>query len=298
MGRLADQANSEYHADRPQAIAPVLADGLRATRALMEHVRAGSLPEPGRDDILFELRAKESQFEHALEDALGTSLLAVVAPERELTGPQCVPAGRPRLSPSAFPGRASVSRCSLPNQSPENVSLEDVSLAASDGKSWKFTRRGEAPKALAARALAQVRFAVSAPADAALTRPYFTRPDEEQPYYDLTDARYRNLSFAPYPLLVHATVVYRGVPLHLSEVVQAMHRVQAQGIIPEPLIMGPAISLWMSPDGGSGPADCAFVQLLLYGSQQRQRTGSGNTAAEAAFRLAFYAGIGRVFHGS
>ena len=38
------------------------------------------------------------------------------------------------------------------------------------------------------------------PADAALTRPYFTRPDEEQAYYDLADPRYRNLPLAPYPL--------------------------------------------------------------------------------------------------
>ncbi len=38
----------QYHADRPQSIAPVLADGLRATRALIGQVRAESLPEPGK----------------------------------------------------------------------------------------------------------------------------------------------------------------------------------------------------------------------------------------------------------
>ena len=37
-------------------------------------------------------------------------------------------------------------------------------------------------------------------ADAALTRAYYSRPDEEQAYYDLVDARYRNQSLAPYPL--------------------------------------------------------------------------------------------------
>ncbi len=48
------------------------------------------------------------------------------------------------------------------------------------------------------------------PDDATLTKPYFTRPDQEQPYYNLVDERYRNLSFAPYPLAATLRVTYRG----------------------------------------------------------------------------------------
>ncbi len=252
MARLADQANAQYHPDRPQEIAPVLADGLRATRALMDRVRDGGLPEPGPNYVLFELRAKEEQFHRALQDALGISLLATVAPEREAQGPRPIRQAGPTFS-IAIPGQTFGVQVQLLNQSPENVSLDGVSLAAADGKNWKFTSRGEAPKSLGPRALGQVRYSVTAPADAALTRPYFTRPDEEQPYYDLTDARYRNLSLAPYPLSVRASVSYRGVPLHLEEVVQAMQRVQAQGVVPEPLIVGPAISVWVSPAAGAVP---------------------------------------------
>ena len=94
---------------------------------------------------------------------------------------------------------------------------------------------------------------MTVPADAALTRPYFTRPNEEQPYYDLTDPRYRNLSLPPYPLAVNATVSYRGVPVHLAEVVQAMPRVHGEGIVPQPLIVGPAISVTVSPAAGAVP---------------------------------------------
>jgi LmbE family N-acetylglucosaminyl deacetylase len=247
MAKLADEANAQYHPDRPQAIAPVLADGLRTTRALMDRVRAANLP-----DVLFELRAKEDQFENALVDALGLSMLAVVAPDREpqRQGPF------PQTGPSftiAIPGQTFGVRVDLLNQSPEGLSVQDVSLAASDGKTWKIEKRGEQPNTLAARALVPVRFSVTAPADAALTRPYFKRPDEEQPYYDLADARYRNLSLAPYPLSANLTIAYRGVPLHLSEVVQAMQRVQAQGVMAQPLIIGPAISVAVSPAAGAVP---------------------------------------------
>jgi LmbE family N-acetylglucosaminyl deacetylase len=252
VARLADQANAQYQPDKPQAIAPALADGLRATRSLTERVRGASIADPGKSDVLFELAAKENQFEHALAESLGLSLFAVVAPDREPARQGPFPQSGPSFT-IAIPGQTFGVRVDLLNQSPENVNVDAVSLAASDGKAWQIASKGEQPKALTARALGQVRFSVTAPADAVLTRPYFTRPNDEQPYYDLTDPRYRNLSLPPYPLAVTATVSYRGVPIRLSEVVQAMQRVQGEGILPEPLIVGPAISVQVSPAAGAVP---------------------------------------------
>lgn len=252
MARIADQANAQYQPDRPQAIAPLLADGLRATRALLERVRSSSLPDPGKPDVLFELSAKENEFERALSASLGLSLFAESGPDKE---PQRQgPFGQ--AGPSftiAIPGQTFGVRVDLLNQSPENVNVESVALAASDGKAWRIASKGEQPKSLSARALGQFRFSVTAPADAALTRPYFTRPNDEQPYYDLTDPRYRDLALAPYPLSVQATVSYRGVTVHLTEAVQAMTHVNAEGMIPQPLIVGPAISVSVSPAAGAVP---------------------------------------------
>ena len=90
-------------------------------------------------------------------------------------------------------------------------------------------------------------FTVTAPRDATLTRPYFSRPDEEQAYYDLNDPRYRNQSLAPYPLSATARVQYHGVELRLSQVVQANQRIPSMGIVPQPLLLGPAISVTLSP---------------------------------------------------
>ena len=138
MARLADQANAKYQPDRPQGIAPVLADGLRATRALMDRVRGGGLPEPGPYYVLFELRAKEEQFERALEDALGISLLATVAPDREPQGPRPIRQAGPTFT-IGIPGQTFGVQAQLLNQSPENVSVEGVSLAASYRKGWKLS---------------------------------------------------------------------------------------------------------------------------------------------------------------
>ena len=250
---LGNQANDQYQPDRPQAIAPVLADGLMAARSLIGRVRGGALPEPGKSDVLFELRAKEDQFEQALAASLGLVLQAAVLPEKEPQGRNPFGAAVPTFT-IAIPGQSFGVQVEFLNESPDPVNLDAVTLEASDGKAWKIQSAGDPPpKSVAGHALAQGRFTVSAPADATLTRAYFTRPNEEQAYYDLTDPRYRNLSLAPYPLSASVRVSYRGAVLRLSQVVQTTQRVQALGIVSQPLLMGPAISISVSPAAGAVP---------------------------------------------
>jgi LmbE family N-acetylglucosaminyl deacetylase len=252
LAELAAQANTEYQPDHPQGIAPVLASGLGGTRDLIARTRASTIPDSGKQDILFELAAKEKQFERALIDSLGLSLFAVVAPDREPARQGPYQQSGP-LFTIAIPGQSFTVRAELLNPSQDTLNVDSVAVAASDGKSWTFAPKGELPKNLAPHALGQARFSVAAPADAAITRPYFTRPNDEQPYYDLADPRYRDLSLAPYPLAVNATVSYRGAPLRLSEVVQAMQRVQGEGVVPQPLIVAPAISVEIAPAAGAVP---------------------------------------------
>jgi LmbE family N-acetylglucosaminyl deacetylase len=244
IARLADQASSHYQPDRAEAIAPALADGLSATRALIGRVRAGGLPEPGKSDILFELGVKEEQFEHALAESLGLSLQATVMADRP-QGPLGPFAPASPTFTIGIPGQTFGVQATFLNQSPETVNVEAVSLEASDGKAWKIESRGNA------------RFSVTVPPDAVLTRPYFTRPDEEQAYYDLTDARYRNLSLAPYPLAASVRVSYRGADVHLSQVVQTVERIPGLGMEPEPLLVGPAISVTVAPSAGAVPVGAA-----------------------------------------
>jgi LmbE family N-acetylglucosaminyl deacetylase len=253
IARLAERASSEYRPDRPQDIAPGLAAGLTAARALIAKVRQSGLPDPGKSDVAFELAAKEDQFERALAESLGLSLEAAVTLEKEPAQLRTVFSIPTPTFQIAIPGQSFYVQVELLNQSPEPVSVESVKLEASDGKPWKIAGTAEAKKSLAAGELTQARFSVTAPADAALTRPYFTRPDEEQASYDLADPRYRNLPLAPYPLSVSAEFSYRGATVHLAQVVESMQRISTLGIVAQPLLMGPALSVTVSPAAGAVP---------------------------------------------
>ncbi len=247
ISRIAADINRQYQPDRPQGIAPLLADGLKQTRALIGRVHRDKL-----DDVEFELRAKEDQFEHALTDALGLDLQAAVMPDREPQGRNPFGGAAPTFT-IAIPGQAFGVQVDISEQGPENVAVESVTLGASDRKAWRIETKAEPPKSLAGRQQVHAKFAVSAPADAALTRPYFSRKDEEQPVYDLNAPRYRNLPLAPYPLTAEAVVSYQGAAVHLAQVVQTLHRIPALGIVAQPLLMGPAISVSVSPAAGAVP---------------------------------------------
>jgi len=209
ISRLAGDALKQYAVDRPSAIAPMLADGLKATRALLEQVRTSSLSEPGKSDVIFELRVKEQQFEKALTAALGISFQTMVAAEGaggrggRGGGPGTGPAAEGQNAAAAgrggrgggptftiaIPEQSFNVEARLFNQSPEALTVETVDVAPSDGKNWNVRAAGSTDHEVATGKEVQWRFAVTAPGDAALTRPYFTRPNEEQPYYDLIDTR-------------------------------------------------------------------------------------------------------------
>jgi len=125
-------------------------------------------------------------------------------------------------------------------------------VIAADGKNWNVRPEGNAVHEAGAGKQAQWRFAVSVPADAPFTRPYYTRPDEEQPYYDLVDARYRNLPLAPYPCpFMHGSPFARA--FRNRAVVQSSERIPGIGTIQNPLLVGPAISVTLSPSAGAVP---------------------------------------------
>ncbi len=138
ISQLAEEASSRYHPDNPAAIAPILGDGLKATRALLQRVRSSQLDEPGRSDVAFELGVKAEQFEKALCLALGLSFQARVAPEKEPTGPFAGFGGPQVTFSTAIPGQSFSVESHLLNQSPEPIGIESIEIQPSDGKAWKI----------------------------------------------------------------------------------------------------------------------------------------------------------------
>ena len=251
ISKIASDASDKYRSANPSAIAPFLADGLKATRALMNEVNSSALAEPGKSDVKFELKVKQDQFEKALTLALGVSLDAVVAPEKEpdnrFGGGQAV------TFSIAIPGQKFPVQTVLHNEGAADVSVAEVVIQPSDGKAWSIQTEKSAAASLPGGSENKLRFTVVAPPDAALTKAYFTRPNQEQPYYNLVDERFRNLSLAPYPLYATARLSFNGVDFTLHRVVGANQRTEGIGISTDPLIVAPAISVSVSPSAGVVP---------------------------------------------
>ena len=266
------KAVSGYRPERPNGIAPALAEGLARTQALLSELRMSSVAEPGRGDAIFELEQKRMQFGKALTAALGLSLQATVQTDKMAGGPYGpMPAETFAI---AVPGQAFTVQAQVVNEGGEAIEVKAATLTAADGKAWSITAKpaGEvkaevsrrmgpmapamlsaAPATVPARQDAKFRFDVTVPADAGFTRPYFTRDNEEQPYYDIKDARYRNLSLMPYPLAATVEVSYRGATFPMSESVQTFQRTSGLGLLANPLLVGPEVSVTIAPAAGAVP---------------------------------------------
>lgn len=277
--KCADEAYNRYSPNVPEAIAPALADGLKAARALIEQVKSSNLAEPGKSDVIFELEKKAPQFEKALTLALGLSFDATVAPEKEPSGPFAAFAGATPTFALAIPGQTLKVQTHLVNEGADAVNIESLDLSASDGKNWTIHPESSPNTSLAAGKDMRLKFTVKVPDDASLTKPYFSRPNQEQPYYDLTDERYRNLSFAPYPLAAKVRVTYHNTEIDIDKVVQTNQRIEGVGIQEQPLMLGPAISLSVSPAAGAVPLSAKSFQF----SCELHSNAKGN--AEGTLRL-------------
>jgi LmbE family N-acetylglucosaminyl deacetylase len=248
-----EQAIGGFSAERPSEIAPMLAKGLEETQQLIHQVQRSNLSARSKYDVEFELRVKQNQFNTALLQALGLSIEATVVPQPH---PAKSPFGfrRPTTFQVAVPGQNFWVSVRMVNPSKTAVGLTSVSVAGR-GKNWTILRQNRPAKTLADNKPISALFKVTVPQDASDTRPYYSRPDIEQPYYNILDRRDLNLPFAPYPLSAWADVTFEGAQIRMGRVVQTVQRELGRGDVMEPLVVGPAVSLWLSPRAGIIPVD-------------------------------------------
>ena len=256
LGRInsaVERAMAGFSVREPEKIAPLLAEGLKETNALLAQVAASKLSDEAKYDVSFELRAKQDQFQKAIIQALNLSLEATVAPAKEPNRGNPLFALPAETMKSLVPGEQFVLRVHVNNPGAAALAISRVWLQTPGGESWNVSAESAVPTSLEARHALDQRFNVRSPQDAAPTRPYFSRPNEELPYYDKVDERYRNLSFAPYPLAAWVEFSYMGVPVRLGQVIQTVQQQTGQGIVLNPLVVTPAISVRIFPDAGITP---------------------------------------------
>ncbi len=247
-----EEAMAKFFAQQPEGTAPALARGWTATRNLLDAVGKSGLSDEAKYNIRHELQIKTVQFNDALAEALGLSLSANVALEVESDSPF-------RMDPDTFrvaiPGQKFVVKVRAVNQAATPVTLRALTVEPSNSKEqWSVApEKAVAPSPIADAKPVDERFRVTVPENAAFTRPYFSRPDIERSYYDIADDQFRNQPLAPYPLAAWAVFEYEGVPIRIGKYVQTTKRVTGAGTVSEPLAVGPAVSVQISPHAGIVP---------------------------------------------
>lgn len=216
----------------------------RQTLALRDKVASSSLEAQGKASLLFELDAKINEFQSALATTLGLDLIAFRTSEAHAQSGGFRGSSADETSTSISPGRELRVRVHT-SQATKDTRLERIWLTSRSGEEWKSSITGGAINATASTA--DPTFTVHVVDNAEPTAPFFTRPNTEQPYYDISNPHWRERSFAPYPLDAWAEFSFEGLPIRIGEVVQSLQRETGPGGYYEPLVVTPAIGVSVDP---------------------------------------------------
>lgn len=275
IDREIQQAIGDFSSEHPERVAMILAQGMEETQNLLRRVEGSNLSDEAKYNVAFELRVKQRQFNTALIQALGLSIRAAI-----ISGPRSAkPAfgfGQPTTFQAAIPGQSFWVDVRLTNPSDISVRLNGISLAGAAGEHWIIAPQKHPTGLLGGNKPVEATFKVRVPQNAAYTRPYYSRPDLEQPYYDILDKRDLNLPFAPYPLSAWADLTVSGAHFRMGEVVQTVNRELGRGTVLNPLVISPAISVAASPGAGIIPLDTGSTSLGVTLESNVQAPARGN----------------------
>jgi len=251
----------QRHGKSPLETAHLLSPLYRQTLDLRKRIDADAMiPGVARATLLLELDAKINQFQSALATALGLDLIAFRTNEEHAQSSGFRGGGADEAPTSVSPGEAFRVRVHAA-QATRDTRLEKVWLTSHSGDDWKSTMSTGPIDPSAA--IADPIFTVHVADNAAPTAPFFTRPNTEQPYYDISNPQWRERSFAPYPLDAWAEFSFDGLPIRLGEVVQTLQRVTGPGGFYEPLVVTPAIGVSVDPQARILPLDGSALPVRV-----------------------------------
>jgi len=260
---LVEKATNGFSAEHPERIAPDLAAGLKATNQLIDKVASSSLSADSKYDVTHELKVKQAQFQNAIAESLGVSVLATLAPEKEPAGPFARFFRNPETFQVAIPGQQFHVKVHVNNPSGVPAQVEGIELEGPRDENWKIGPEAKAASVLKEDEPADVRFTIGVPQDAQYTEPYFTRPDIEQAFYNVNRQHDLNLPLSPYPLVARVRLSVDGVPFEVAQVVQTVARVTGPGTVFHPLAVAPAIALSVNPQAGVVPLDSKSFDVAV-----------------------------------
>ena len=255
-----EQAMHQFDGQRLDAIAPQLAAGAKANLTLIDKVQSSSLSAEAKYNVLHELRVKQAQFNAALAESLGLSVQVAVTPAQQSAFSGRGPASTPRM---VIPGQTLYLNVRGADVGGLPVEIRRIWVDTPQGEKWTTTPQGQAPTSLDANDVKSERFQIQVPEDAESTKPYFTREDLRQNVYTINDPKYLDLPFEPYPVSGWMEFEYSGVSVEIGQVAQTAEREVGWGDVEEPLIVAPAISLWLPTHAGVVPMNAKSFGLSV-----------------------------------
>jgi LmbE family N-acetylglucosaminyl deacetylase len=252
-----------FDARRPSAVASELAACMKATRALMERVNGSQVDEANKDHLLFLLTNKESEFNDAMNKALGLSMEVLVEPKIPSAG-----------SPSPFQSRETFN-VAIPGQqfgidiyftsrggafiNPNHIKVE---LQAPPG--WKTFVLPAVPATWVDNARYRFGANVKIPDDAEYTRPYWSRANELRDHiYRIDKPEYLHLPFPPPEIVGIFNYEIGGVKFRLTQPAQTIYIDRPRGEQRRLLTVAPAINVGISPRVGIVPVSSSSTSFNI-----------------------------------
>jgi LmbE family N-acetylglucosaminyl deacetylase len=276
-----EAAISKFDALQPWVMASDLAAGTKATRALIEKVKASSPEAANKDHVLFLLGNKEQEFNDAMHKALGLVMEVLVDPERASEGPAAFFALRETFN-VAIPGQRFSLTISVTNRSPVKLERGEAGIARTQG--WEVTEKTSAGDLPVNNATLRAQFEAKVPDNAEYTRPHWSRANEWRDHiYQINKPQYLHLPFAPPEIFGVFSYEVEGVRFLLSRPVQTVSIARPWGEQRRLLTVAPAINIAMSPRVGVVPIAAAPTAVNV--SVNVSNNVKGDAAGKVQLRL-------------
>jgi len=247
------EAQKQFDPSNLAATAEPLRIALQTLDTVISGTESSTLNQAEKANLLHELRIKRVQLNNALVLAHGITLEATLGKQSDST--KAIQTAL--LATDKF---VSVTTKEA-NSSGDPIGFAGGSIVP---LSAKFIRLDEG--AVFKTGIASLNAEIDKPL--AATRPYFSRKDIEQPYYDISDPALRNAPATPPSLVVEEDLVDKSVPLTL------MATVQSSGMERQAAAVVPPISIAVSPSEGILTPNFMAANLdVVVRSNTRQSVG-------------------------
>ena len=251
------EAQRLFTTKHPEASVPSLSEARDAFGTLIGTITSSGLPATQKFSVLHELKIKQTQCTKALILAQGLVLKASVAN------------GEPLLSTATS---ATIS-----------YSLENNGTTAVD-LSNRWLRIAGADHATGTTHLGKVHEGSTSPLDPSTlkfgkglnaTRPYFSRPNLEQPFYDISNPELRNAPVTPAPVFTTVDAHIVDSPAKLGILLPLVPNVAASSHDHElqPAVVVPPVSISITPQSGILPITGSTIQLKVHLASEAGGTG-------------------------